>query len=216
MKKKSRTEYSVMNTTVAFAAQATAILMGFFTRVIFTRMLSEGYVGINGLFNDILNILSLSELGVGTAITYALYGPIAKKDIKKQQILMRMFRTFYQATAGVVLLVKAEMADEVAARVEDAGVFVVPKPLNRALLFGAVKLAQAANRRIMGLQRQNNILQQKIDDIRLVDRAKCALIQYRLLTEPEAHRYIEREAMDSRRTRREVAQAILRMYEGGC
>ena len=86
----------------------------------------------------------------------------------------------------------------------------------RALLFGAVKLAQAANRRIMGLQRQNNILQQKIDDIRLVDRAKCALIQYRLLTEPEAHKYIEREAMDSRRTRREVAQAILRMYEGGC
>lgn len=74
-----------MNTTVAFAAQATAILMGFFTRVIFTRMLSEGYVGINGLFNDILNILSLSELGVGTAITYALYGPIAKKDIKKRR-----------------------------------------------------------------------------------------------------------------------------------
>ena len=105
MKQKSRTEYSVMNTTVAFAAQATAILMGFFTRVIFTRMLSEGYVGINGLFNDILNILSLSELGVGTAITYALYGPIAKKDIRRQQILMRMFRTFYRATAGFVLVV---------------------------------------------------------------------------------------------------------------
>ena len=43
-----------------------------------------------GLFTDILNILSLSELGVGTAITYALYAPIAKGDIKKQQILMRM------------------------------------------------------------------------------------------------------------------------------
>ena len=104
MKQKSRTEYSVMNTTVAFAAQAIAILMGFFTRVVFTRMLSEGYVGINGLFTDILNILSLSELGVGTAITYALYGPIARNDIKKQQILMRMFRTFYRITAGVVLI----------------------------------------------------------------------------------------------------------------
>ena len=92
-----------MNTTVAFVAQATAILMGFFTRVVFTRTLSEGYVGINGLFTDILNILSLSELGVGTAITYALYGPIARQDIKKQQILMRMFRTFYRITAGVVL-----------------------------------------------------------------------------------------------------------------
>ena len=103
MKQKSRTEYSVRNTTVAFAAQTTAILMGFFTRVVFTHTLSEGYVGINGLFTDILNILSLSELGVGTAITYALYGPIARGDIKKQQILMRMFRTFYRITATFVL-----------------------------------------------------------------------------------------------------------------
>ena len=104
MKQKSRTEYSVRNTSVAFVAQISAILMGFFTRVVFTRMLSEGYVGINGLFTDILNILSLSELGVGTAITYALYGPIARKDIQKQQILMRMFRTFYRITAGFVLV----------------------------------------------------------------------------------------------------------------
>ena len=85
-------------------AQAAAILMGFFTRVVFTRTLSEGYVGINGLFTDILNILSLSELGVGTAITYALYGPIAEKNIKKQQILMQMFRKFYRMTAGFVLI----------------------------------------------------------------------------------------------------------------
>ena len=92
-----------MNTSVAFVAQVSAILMGFFTRVVFTRMLSEGYVGINGLFTDILNILSLSELGVGTAITYALYVPIAKGDIKKQQILMRMFRTFYRMTALFVM-----------------------------------------------------------------------------------------------------------------
>ena len=105
MKQKSRTEYSVRNTTVAFAAQTAAILMGFFTRVVFTHTLSEGYVGINGLFTDILNILSLSELGVGTAITYALYTPIARGDIQKQQILMRMFRTFYRITAGFVLTV---------------------------------------------------------------------------------------------------------------
>ena len=93
-----------MNTTVAFLAQTLAIFMGFFTRVVFTRTLSEGYVGINGLFTDILNILSLSELGVGTAITYALYAPIARRDIKKQQILMRMFRNFYRITAGFVVL----------------------------------------------------------------------------------------------------------------
>ena len=104
MKQKSRTEYSMMNTSVALLAQVSAILMGFFTRVVFTRTLSEGYVGINGLFTDILNILSLSELGVGTAITYALYGPIAKKDYEKQKILMRLFRLFYRVTAAIVLI----------------------------------------------------------------------------------------------------------------
>lgn len=104
MEQKTRTEYSLMNTSVAIVARMSAILMGFLTRVVFTRVLSEGYVGINGLFTDILNILSLSELGVGTAITYALYGPIARKDIKRQQILMRMFRTFYRVTAVIVLI----------------------------------------------------------------------------------------------------------------
>ena len=104
MKEKTRTEYSVMNTSVAFTVQIAAILMGFVTRVVFTRTLSEGYVGINGLFTDILNILSLSELGVGTAITFALYEPIARKDVKKQQILMRMFRSFYRMTAVFILV----------------------------------------------------------------------------------------------------------------
>ena len=103
MEQKTRTEYSVMNASVAMIAQFLAIFMGFITRVVFTRTLSEGYVGINGLFTDILNILSLSELGVGTAITYALYEPIAKKDIKRQQILMRMFKNFYRGTAAFVL-----------------------------------------------------------------------------------------------------------------
>lgn len=82
METKSRTEYSAMNTTVAVISRMTAILMGFVTRVIFTHTLSENYVGINGLFTDILNVLSLTELGAGTAITYALYRPIAEGNIK--------------------------------------------------------------------------------------------------------------------------------------
>ena len=65
---KSRTEYSTMNTVVAMISRIAAILMGFVTRVVFTHTLSESYVGINGLFTDILNVLSLTELGVETAI----------------------------------------------------------------------------------------------------------------------------------------------------
>ena len=76
MREKSRTEHSFQNTTAAMISRVVAILMGFITRVVFTHTLSESYVGVNGLFSDILNVLSLSELGVGTAITFDLYKPI--------------------------------------------------------------------------------------------------------------------------------------------
>lgn len=69
MADRSRTEYSVRNTTAAMISKIVAILMGFATRVVFTHCLSENYVGVNGLFSDVLNVLALSELGVGTAIT---------------------------------------------------------------------------------------------------------------------------------------------------
>lgn len=102
---RSRTEYSAMNTSVAVFARISAILMGFLTRVVFTKSLNESYVGVNGLFTDILNILSLTELGAGTAITYALYQPIAKNDIVKQQQLMQLFRFFYRGTACCVAVI---------------------------------------------------------------------------------------------------------------
>ena len=62
MGEKSRTEYSAINTTVALISRIIAILMGFVTRVVFTHVLNENYVGINGLFTDILNVLSLTCL----------------------------------------------------------------------------------------------------------------------------------------------------------
>lgn len=104
MQEKSRTEYSAINAAVSLAAQMIAILTGFVNRVIFVRNLSGGYVGINGLFLNILNILSLSELGIGTAITYALYRPVAEGDIPRQKVLMGIYRRFYQIVAAAVML----------------------------------------------------------------------------------------------------------------
>lgn len=115
--------------------------------------------------------------------------------------------------AGILLLVRAEQADETAARVEDAGVVVVSKPVSAPFFYQAVKIVQAVRRRILGLKRENVKLQQKIEDIRLVNRAKCILIQHLKLTEEQAHRYIEKQAMDLRISRREVAEGILQAYE---
>ncbi|MCM1044801.1 MAG: nucleotidyltransferase family protein [Candidatus Gastranaerophilales bacterium] len=103
MVEKSRTENSARNAAVAMTARIIAIVAGYLTRVIFTHTLVEDYVGINGLFTDILKVLALSELGVGTAITYALYKPISERDIEKQKTLMRMYRQFYRIVAGIVL-----------------------------------------------------------------------------------------------------------------
>lgn len=114
---------------------------------------------------------------------------------------------------GVILIVKSEIADYVSAKVEDYGVFVLPKPLSRQMFFQALKMMAASRRRLLGLQRENITLQKKIENIRLVDRAKCALIQYLNLTEPQAHRFIEKQAMDRRISKREVAEGILKTYE---
>lgn len=115
----------------------------------------------------------------------------------------------WESFAGVILLVKAELVESVSERVENDGVFVLPKPLSRALFFQAVRLIRAYRARLSGLQNENRRLQKRLEDIRLVDRAKCLLIECCAMTEPEAHSYIERQAMEKRVTKREIAQDIL-------
>ena len=79
--------------------------------------------------------------------------------------------------AGVILMVKADYADAVSAKVEDYGVFVVGKPVNRQLFYQSLRIVSASRRRMLSLQSENTKLHQKIQEIRLVDRAKCTLIQ---------------------------------------
>ena len=108
---------------------------------------------------------------------------------------------------------EAAIADEISEKVIDYGVCVVPKPVNKALFFQSMKILTAVRSRVMGYQKENAKLQVKIDEIKLINRAKCVLMQYLKLTEPQAHRYIEKQAMDTRKTRKEVAQSILLRYE---
>lgn len=117
----------------------------------------------------------------------------------------------HDTTSGVMLVVREEQADEVSARMESDGVLVVAKPLNKAMFYQALRLLLAARRRLFGLQSENRKLQRKIEDIRIIDRAKCLLIELRGMTEPEAHAYIEKQAMARRMTRRDIAQDILQI-----
>lgn len=117
------------------------------------------------------------------------------------------------SSASVILLVRNELCDEIADKVSQSGVFVVPKPVDKRVFLRTVRLAGALRRKLSGLQKANIRLQTRIEQMRLIDRAKCALIQYLNMTEKQAHRYIERQAMDMRTTKAEIAQGILKIYE---
>ncbi len=115
--------------------------------------------------------------------------------------------------SGIILIVKSDIYDDVCDKVEDYGVVVLSKPLGRQSFYSAVKLVSATQKRLHILEKENMKLQKKIEEIRLVDRAKCALIQYLKMTESQAHRYIEKQAMDTRKTKSVIAKDILNTYD---
>ena len=118
-----------------------------------------------------------------------------------------------QTAAGVILLVKAELADTVAVRVENEGVRVIGKHVVRTMFDQALRYACASGKRLVLLREENEKLRRKLAEQRTVDRAKCMLIQHAGLTEEQAHRHIEKQAMDTRQTKMAVAQSILAAYE---
>lgn len=103
MSTKSRTEYSLLNIMTGVGGYIISVLLSLVNRMVFTRTLPIAYLGVGGLFTNVLSMLSLAELGVGNAIVYALYKPLAEKDEKKVASLVRIFRNAY-ATIGIVIL----------------------------------------------------------------------------------------------------------------
>mgnify|MGYP000792353130 CR=1 FL=1 len=95
----------------------------------------------------------------------------------------------------------------------EQGVLLLSKPFSNTLFVQAMHMAAASNHRLQRLRQENARLQDKISQIRLVSRAKCCLVEHAHLTEAEAHRRIEKLAMDTRRDRTEIAQEILDSYE---
>ena len=112
-----------------------------------------------------------------------------------------------------ILVVKSQYYDAVSAATEDYGVLTIARPINRNVFWAALKMAGAAQNRLKIMHEENNRLMQKIEDIRLIDRAKCILISYLNMSEQGAHRYIEKQAMDRRISKRAVAEGILKTYE---
>ena len=98
---KGRKRKALSNILSNFGIMMTKTILSFVTRTIFIKTLGETALGINGLFSNILSMLSLAELGIGTAINFSLYQPLAKKDTHKISVLMSFYKKIY-SIIGVI------------------------------------------------------------------------------------------------------------------
>lgn len=101
----SRTRNSVRNLITAIIGQGVGFVISFIARIFFIRTLGREYLGLNGLFTNILTILSLAELGVGEAITFSLYKPLAENNTKKCSMLMQLYKKVYTVIGVTILFI---------------------------------------------------------------------------------------------------------------
>lgn len=98
----SRTKNSLKNIIFSFGYQFVTLILGFVNRSVFIWTLGVSYLGISGLFSDILNMLSLADLGFGVALTYSMYKPLAERDYTRLAALTNLYRKVYLIIALAV------------------------------------------------------------------------------------------------------------------
>lgn len=99
-----RVKNSIINILTGIGSQIVLTLLGFVSRTMFITYLGVEYLGINGLFTNVLGMLSLAEAGIGSAIIYSLYKPVAENDEEKIKVLMKFYRNAYMVIALIVFV----------------------------------------------------------------------------------------------------------------
>ena len=101
----SRTKLSIINLTVAMTGQVIGIIISFIARIYFIKILGAEYLGINGLFTNLLAMISLVELGIGPAIVFSLYKPLAESDVQKVKALMFLYKRVYVIIGSIIFVI---------------------------------------------------------------------------------------------------------------
>ncbi|WNQ12691.1 hypothetical protein MJA45_06575 [Paenibacillus aurantius] len=117
-----RTRSSIINISAGLANQLIITLLSFISRTVFIHILGVEYLGVNGLFTNILAMLSLAEAGIGSSIIYSLYKPVAENDRTRIQSLMNLYRKAYLVIASVVFLLGVSVMPFLSFFVKDAQV----------------------------------------------------------------------------------------------
>lgn len=115
--------------------------------------------------------------------------------------------------AGLIVITKSEHAEEIQNKIKFTGAFVIGRPTSKTALLQAVRFAEISGENVKRLTEEKNRLERQIEDMKIINRAKACLMQYLKLTEEQAHRHIQKQAMDLRKTQRQAAEDILLMYD---
>jgi len=189
------------------------------------QQLSVLIASSNEKFDKVLmSLLPASEFGpvdcassVGAArrildnIGYDLL--IVNAPLKDERGISFAIETARETGVGVMLLLEASLYDEMSARAEEYGVLTLSKPTNRAVVSQTLKLLVATRQRLKRLEQKAQSFEEKIAEIKVVNRAKLLLMEREGLDEDTAHRFIEKSAMDLRKTRKTIAEEIISRYK---
>ncbi|MDZ5040764.1 lipopolysaccharide biosynthesis protein [Clostridium perfringens] len=103
--KSGRTQNAINNISMNFLNQIISIILSFISRTIFIKVLGVDLLGINGLFADVLNLLSMADLGFTTAMSYSFYKPIAEDDKVKISSLIGFYKKIYRIIAFTITII---------------------------------------------------------------------------------------------------------------
>jgi response regulator NasT len=121
--------------------------------------------------------------------------------------------TVKQGFCQCMLVTAAEVFEKFGKEMEQAGVFVIVKPLKRESLWIMLKSIAVVHNRLTPMKEENENLKHKLEGLQLVSRAKALLISNLKMTEPQAHRFLEKQAMERRMTKSDIARRVIRTYE---
>lgn len=117
------------------------------------------------------------------------------------------------SSAGVILFVKSDSFEAICEKVMEYGVVTISKPTSTVIVSQTLRTLCAACERLRRMEKKQLSVEEKIEEIRLINHAKWLLIEYLNMTEADAHRYIEKQAMDLRISKREAAENIIKSYQ---
>lgn len=115
--------------------------------------------------------------------------------------------------ACVFVIVPDEKSDEIAAAVSADGVFVISRPIKKQQFHRYVVFSVSFRKRMLGLIEENSKLKNMVEEMKLVNRAKLLLMQCLNMSETQAHSYMEKQAMNMRMTKLDIAKQIIKTYE---